>query len=90
KVWIKIKGYQGCVNQLPILPRKIKWLTGVSYRKTGGMTLNLLLKYQQDDAWYLASNINCADVVLAIYTRRMTIEEGFRDIKDGLLFSRNY
>lgn len=88
KVWIKIKGYQGCVNQLPLTAKRIKWLSGVLYRKTSGVILNLLLKYKQDDSWYLASNINCADAVLAIYTRRMTIEEGFRDIKDGLLFKR--
>ena len=88
KVWIKSKGYQGCVNQVPISARGIKWLPGVSYRKTRSITLNLLLKYKKDDSWYLASNINGADMALDIYTRRMTIEEGFRDIKDGLMFKR--
>jgi hypothetical protein len=88
KVWIKTKGYQGCVNQVPISARRIEWLSGVLYRKTRSITLNLLLKYKKDDSWYLASNINCADTVLNIYTRRMTIEEGFRDLKDGLMFKR--
>ena len=88
KVWIRTKGYQGCVNQIPLRAKKIRWLSRVLYRKTRGITLNLLLKYQQDDSWYLASNINCADAVLAIYRRRMTIEEGFRDLKDGLFFKR--
>jgi hypothetical protein len=88
KVWIKTNRYQGLVKNISFSSNKIKWLFNVKYHKREQMVLNLLLKYDRDDSWYLASNIDDADEILMIYRRRMTIEEGFRDIKDGLLFNR--
>ncbi len=88
KVWIKVKGYQGCLNQVPLSGRKIKWLSGVFYHKSRPLRLSLVLKDHRSDPWYLASNLTQSVEILTIYRRRMTIEEGFRDLKDGLLFKR--
>ncbi|MGQ9535394.1 MAG: transposase [bacterium] len=58
------------------------------YRKTHGVVLNLLVKDETTDHVYLVSKLNNAETVLRIYARRMTIEEGFRDLKNGFLFNR--
>lgn len=79
---------QGLVKNISFSSSKIKWLANMKYHKREQMVLNLLLKYDKDDSWYFASNIDDADEVLMIYGRRMTVEEGFRDIKDGLMFKR--
>jgi hypothetical protein len=88
KVWINHKDYRGVLRQIPLSVKCIRWLPQATYRQTKGINLNLLLKYEKDDPVYLVSNLNCADTVLRIYGRRMTIEEGFRDLKDGFLFNR--
>jgi len=88
KVSIKTKEFRGWIMRLPLSPGKVKWLPHVRYHRTKNMTLNLLLKYDKDDPLYIVSNIDCADTVLRVYARRMRIEEGFRDMKDGLLFKR--
>ncbi len=58
------------------------------YCKKNGVVLKLLIKYEKDDPLYIVSNLSSPELVLEIYARRMLIEEGFRDIKDGLLFKR--
>ncbi len=60
----------------------------VRYRKKNGAVLNLLIKYEKADPLYIVTNLSSPELVLAIYGRRMLIEEGFRDLKDGLLFKR--
>ncbi len=88
KVWIKVKNYQGCINQMSFSSKKVRWFAKVLYHRTQQFRLHLLLKYHRSDPWYLVSNIVYPSEVLTIYRRRMTIEEGFRDLKDGLLFKR--
>lgn len=88
KVWFQSKSYKGLIRNVPLSSSRIKWFSGIRYQKRAGMALHLLLKYAKDDPWYLVSNIDDGSEVLMIYRRRMTIEEGFRDMKDGLLFKR--
>lgn len=88
QVWIKSRSYKGWIKRAPLSSRRVKWIVDVMYHKTKGITFNLLLKYIKDDPWYIASNIDDVDTVFGMYVRRMTIEEGFRDIKDGLMFKR--
>lgn len=88
KVWISHRSYQSVLRQIPLSAKRVGWLPQATYRQTRGIRLNLLLKYEKDDPLYLVSNLDCAETVLNIYARRMTIEEGFRDIKNGFLFDR--
>jgi len=88
KVWITTKNYQGWIKKVPLSEGEIKWLPRVMYRKKNGVALKLLIKYEKDDPLYIVTNLSSPKLVLEIYGRRMLIEEGFRDIKDGLLFRR--
>jgi len=88
KVFINSRRYKGWVKRIPLSPGKVRWLPDVVYHRAKPMTVNLLLKYEQDDPLYIATTIDCAETVLRTYARRMRIEESFRDIKDGLLFKR--
>ncbi len=88
KVWIKTKDYQGWVKRFPLGAGEIKWLPGVVYHKNKNIGLNLLLKHETDDPLYLVANIKNAQLILEIYRHRMRIEEGFCDLKDGLMFKK--
>jgi len=88
KVWIKTKDYKGWVKRFPLGAGEIKWLPSVVYHKNKNIGLNLLLKHETDDPLYLVANIKNAQLVLEIYGHRMRIEEGFRDLKDGLMFKK--
>ncbi|MCX7996058.1 MAG: transposase [candidate division WOR-3 bacterium] len=86
KVWVTTKDYQGWINWIPLAPDEIKWFSGVLYRRKDGVVLNLLIKHERDDPWYIVTDLPNAKLVLAIYGRRMLIEEGFRDLKSDLSF----
>ncbi len=87
KVWIVQTDYQGVLRKISLPAKSIEWLPQTVYRKTNGVVLNLLLKDEKTDPVYLVSNLNNAETVLRIYARRMTIEEGFRDLKNGFFFN---
>jgi len=88
KVWITTKNYQGWISKVPLSVGAIKWLPRVLFHKKNGVVLKLLIKYEKDEPLYIVTNLSSPQLVLEIYGRRMLIEEGFRDIKDGLLFKR--
>jgi len=88
KVWLATSAYQGWLSRYPLRAGQTRWLPDVTYHRAYRLGLNLLLKHEPADPVYLATNLTEADTVLALYAQRMTIEEGFRDIKHGLGFGR--
>jgi hypothetical protein len=72
-----------------------RWLKeGVRYGRHHAVTVNLaatcLLDGGKPAVWYLATNLPAEVDVVALYARRMQIEQSFRDFKSGLGMEREY
>ena len=86
-VWVKGGGFSGCIRAVNLGKHDVMWWQGVLYHKTKQARINLLLKYDSKDPWYLATNLPNGNEVIEIYGHRMRIEEGFRDFKHKECFS---
>jgi hypothetical protein len=79
--------YQGPIGQLPIKPggRRL-WFPGTLYGKEAKEKVNLLAVWKtgQEEAWFIATSLNEAQLTEMLYRKRMKIEHGFRDWKHHL------
>jgi hypothetical protein len=79
--------YQGSLGQLPVKPGgKRRWLMGALYGKEAKEVVNILVVWQagQEEAWFIASSLDEAQLTERLYRKRMKIEHGFRDWKHHL------
>ncbi len=79
--------YQGPIGQLPIKPGgKRLWFAGARYGKEAKEKVNLLAVWKrgQEEAWFIATSLNEAQLTEMLYRKRMKIEHGFRDWKHHL------
>lgn len=79
--------YQGPIGELPIKPAGSRlWFAGALYGKEAKEKVNLLAVWKrgQEEAWFLATSLDEAELTQSLYRKRMKIEHGFRDWKHHL------
>ncbi len=79
--------YQGPIGGLLIRPGgKRLWYAGALYGKEAREKVNLLAvwKVGQEEAWFIATTLNEAQLTEMLYRKRMKVEHGFRDWKHHL------
>jgi hypothetical protein len=89
-VHIEHARYRGLLSDYPI--RKGTWrvLKGARYRADGVVTHNVVIRWKRglpakrDEPWFLMTDLDANAIQLTdLYARRMSVEELFRDGKDG-------
>ncbi len=94
-VYVTVKGKQFLVGDIALKHGEVKEFRSVSYRKDDVVTVTRLVvtrataeKEKALDPWFLASSLpRSAQSIIALYSRRFTIEEDFRTMKTNLGFS---
>jgi len=91
QVFVEHLWFTGMIDNIP---RRAKggWMyKGVKYRKHNPVEVNLVCHHKEPapEPWYLVTNLDITDQKAAsFYSKRMGIEEGFRDCKSGLGLKR--
>jgi len=83
--YIEHRGFKGRLREWPIRRGRQVHLHNVSYRKNNPVKQDIAIYWhtKQSEPWYLMTNLQRlpAKQLSKFYSRRMTIEEYFRDIK---------
>lgn len=87
-VTVKLKGYHGKLLDYPVRRGVAKVLKDVAYRADGAVNQNVVVRWkaglpeERDGCWFLMTDLRgTAHQLCALYGRRMTIEQLFRDAK---------
>lgn len=78
---VEWRGHQLRVKDIPLKRGQERFLRGVVYHKGQRVRVNLALAWQGEEPWYLATSLSAASIAIRLYSRRMWIEEMFRDYK---------
>jgi hypothetical protein len=88
KVRVKFKEFDGTLLDYPVTKGVAKVLRDVAYRSDGAVTQNVVVRWRKDlpakrdECWFLMTDLGgTAAQLCALYARRMTIEQLFRDQK---------
>jgi hypothetical protein len=88
KVTVKFKGFHGKLLDYPVTKGIAKVLQDVAYRADGAVTQHVVVRWphglppERDECWFLMTDLSgTARQLCALYARRMTIEQLFRDGK---------
>jgi len=88
KVTVKLKGFCGKLLDYPVRKGIAKVLRDVSYRSDGAVSQHVVVRWptnlppKRDGCWFLMTDLSgTAHQLCALYGRRMTIEQLFRDGK---------
>jgi hypothetical protein len=88
KVTVKLKGFHGKLLDYPVFKGIAKVLKDVAYRSDGAVEQNVVVRWKpglpprRDECWFLMTDLKgSAHRLCALYGRRMTIEQLFRDHK---------
>jgi len=88
KVNVKFKDFDGKLLDYPVFKGIAKVLKDVAYRSDGAVTQNVVVRWRKnlppkrDECWFLMTDLSgTASELCALYGRRMTIEQLFRDHK---------
>ena len=88
KVTVKLKGFRGKLLDYPVYKGVAKVLKDVAYRADGAVKQNVVVRWKpglppkRDECWFLMTDLQgTAHQLCALYGRRMTIEQLFRDHK---------
>ncbi len=88
KVCVKFQGFSGKLLDYPVCKGIAKVLKAVAYRSDEAVTQNIVIRWRKnlppkrDECWFLMTDLSGTAVELcALYGRRMTIEQLFRDHK---------
>jgi len=87
-VKVKLKGFEGKLLDYPVSKGTAKVLKDVAYRSDGAVTQHIVIRWRKnlpakrDECWFLMSDLSgTAPQLCQLYSRRMTIEQLFRDQK---------
>lgn len=87
-VRVKLKGFDGTLLDYPMTKGVAKVLRDVAYRADGAVTQHVVVRWKaglppkRDECWFLMTDLTgTASQLCALYARRMTIEQLFRDQK---------
>jgi hypothetical protein len=87
-VKVKFKDFDGTLLDYPTHQGIAKVLQDVAYRSDGAVTQNIVVRWRKnlppkrDECWFLMTDLSgTASELCALYGRRMTIEQLFRDHK---------
>jgi hypothetical protein len=88
KVTVKLKGFHGKLADYPVRKGAAKVLRDVAYRADGAVTQHVVVRWkpglppERDECWFLMTDLGgTARRLCALYARRMTTEQLFRDGK---------
>jgi hypothetical protein len=88
KVRVKFQGFDGKLLDYPVHKGIAKVLRDVAYRSDGTVQQNIVVRWKKnlpprrDECWFLMTDLSgSASELCALYGRRMTIEQLFRDHK---------
>jgi len=88
-VWIEGPSYRGNLQDYPVKKGMAVVLAGVRYRKDDPVTQQVVIRWKpdlpkkRDEPWFLMTDLRQKAVVLTnLYSKRMTVEELFRDDKN--------
>jgi hypothetical protein len=88
KVRVKFHGFDGKLLDYPVSRGIAKVLKDVAYRSDGAVNQNIVVRWRKnlpkrrDECWFLMTDLSgTASQLCALYGRRMTIEQLFRDHK---------
>lgn len=88
KVTVRLKGFCGKLLDYPVFKGIAKVLKDVAYRSDGAVEQNVVVRWKpglpkkRDECWFLMTDLKgTAHQLCALYARRMTIEQLFRDHK---------
>jgi hypothetical protein len=86
RVWVESRTHRGILDNLVRCPRRMVRWDNVLYHKKCRVPVHLVMTHREPAAepWYLVTNIQGIKQVVAVYRRRMWIEESFRDAKSHL------
>ena len=89
KVKVKLHGFEGRLLDYPVFKGIAKVLKDVQYRSDQAVTQNIVIRWRKnlpakrDECWFLMTDLKgTAPQLCALYARRMTIEQLFRDGKN--------
>ena len=88
KVTVRLKGFYGKLLDYPVKKAVAKVLKDVRYRADGAVTQHVVVRWKpglpekRDECWFLMTDLKgTAHQLCALYARRMTCEQLFRDGK---------
>lgn len=88
KVTVRLKGFRGKLLDYPVFKGIARVLKDVAYRSDGAVEQNVVIHWRRnlppkrDECWFLMTDLSgTAHRLCALYARRMTIEQLFRDHK---------
>ena len=88
KVTVRLKGFHGKLLDYPVRKGVAEVLKDVAYRADGAVTQNVVVRWKpglppkRDECWFLVTDLGgTAHQLCALYARRMTCEQLFRDGK---------
>src|SRR5215216_3580884 len=88
KVTVKLKGFHGKLLDYPVFKGIARVLKDVAYRADGAVSQHVVVRWKpglppkRDECWFLMTDLmGTAHQLCALYARRMTIEQLFRDGK---------
>ncbi len=88
KVCVQFRGFCGKLLDYPVFKGMAQVLPDVAYRSDGAVTQNIVVCWRKnlpprrDECWFLMTDLHgSAAALCALYGRRMTIEQLFRDHK---------
>jgi hypothetical protein len=88
-VRVKLRGFDGRLLDYPVKRGVAKVLRDVAYRADGAVTQHVVVRWKaglparRDEPWFLMTDLKgTAHQLCALYARRMTIEQLFRDQKN--------
>jgi len=88
KVCVKLQGFSGKLLDYPVFRGIAKVLKDAAYRSDEAVTQNIVIRWRKnlpvkrDECWFLMTDLSGTALQLcALYARRMTIEQLFRDHK---------
>ncbi len=88
KVCVQFQGFSGKLLDYPVFKGIARVLKNVAYRSDGAVTHNIVIRWKnhlpprRDQCWFLMTDLSgTATQLCALYGRRMTIEQLFRDHK---------
>jgi hypothetical protein len=89
KVTVHLHGFDGKLLDYPVFKGIAKVLVDVLYRSDRAVRQNIVIRWlrnlpkKRDECWFLMTDLNgSAQQLCALYGRRMTIEQLFRDSKN--------
>ena len=88
KVCVRLQGFSGKLLDYPVFKGIAKVLKNAAYRSDDALTQNIVIRWRKnlppkrDECWFLMTDLSGTAVELcALYGKRMTIEQLFRDQK---------